>query len=675
MKLTSFHVRNFRSVNDSGPIDVTKTTALVGRNESGKSNILLALHSLNPPGGMKDLVPVKDFPRHRKLSECKDHTPVVDTVWSLDEADRAALAQIWPRIAGAETANVGRYYKGLPHVGFNKVAPLEFSAKEHAKRARAIEAACSNLADGLEGDAAAALKAAAETFVAGVTESETAEEWAPTAVESCQRLRKALSAAGVELSDADDDRLVEIQQAGKAIAGDKSAAAAARSWVYEHIPTFIYVADYADMPGHQDIPEYLDRKAQGKRSAADGNFEKLCKVAELDPARLHELAARGHEERNQIVNRAGAVVSTELRRLWTDRVVKVRFNLDGQHFDTILSDSEAVYDVEVNLDERSRGFRWFFSFYMTFAADTQGGSADNAILLLDEPGLFLHATSQGDLLDHLRNDLKNQVLYTTHSPFMVPSNDIGSVRTVSISQDEGTTVSNDPKGDSKTLFPLQAALGYTLSQSLFVGTSNIVVEGVTDYWVLSSVSSHLELLERKHLQKSIVITPAKGAQSVALMVSLLASQRLEVVVLLDAEKEGHAARTEMLKKQLLKDDAIVFVDEAFDPAVEEADIEDLLDPDVFGRLVVEVYAKELEGRSLTLNSSMPRIVKRYEAAFGALGLKFNKVAVLRRFMALMGSAPSSVMTPESEARFERLFDGINKRFTKVRKRDGNPFGA
>ena len=48
MKLDSFHVWNFRSINDSGSIDVAQITALLGRNESGKSNLLLALKSLNP---------------------------------------------------------------------------------------------------------------------------------------------------------------------------------------------------------------------------------------------------------------------------------------------------------------------------------------------------------------------------------------------------------------------------------------------------------------------------------------------------------------------------------------------------------------------------------------------------------------------------------------------------
>jgi hypothetical protein len=82
---------------------------------------------------------------------------------------------------------------------------------------------------------------------------------------------------------------------------------------------------------------------------------------------------------------------------------------------------------------------------------------------------YLHARSQDDLLKHLQNDYGNQIIYSTHSPFMVPADAIRIVRTVNISQDHGTQVTNSPTGDARTLFPLQAALGYSLSQTLFVG--------------------------------------------------------------------------------------------------------------------------------------------------------------------------------------------------------------
>jgi predicted ATP-dependent endonuclease of OLD family len=97
MKLISFQVRNFRSIDDSGPVSVGKITSLVGRNESGKSNLLLALRTLNPPEGVVALKPIKDFPRNRRLTECTDTTPVVESEWEFDDAEQAYLAAHFPR--------------------------------------------------------------------------------------------------------------------------------------------------------------------------------------------------------------------------------------------------------------------------------------------------------------------------------------------------------------------------------------------------------------------------------------------------------------------------------------------------------------------------------------------------------------------------------------------------
>lgn len=103
---------------------------------------------------------------------------------------------------------------------------------------------------------------------------------------------------------------------------------------------------------------------------------------------------------------------------------------------------------------------------------------------------------------------------------------------------KGTFVNNDPAGDSRTLFPLQAALGYQASQTLFIGKSNLVVEGVTDFWILSSVSDYLRESSGTALPQELIITPAAGAQRVSYMAALLASQSLDVMILLDDEKAG-----------------------------------------------------------------------------------------------------------------------------------------
>jgi predicted ATPase len=459
MRLASFQITNFRSINDSGLIDSSQITAILGRNDSGKSNLLRALHSLNPAEGLVELSPIKDFPRHRRLEECTADTPVVFTRWRLDDSEQAALAEILPRAAGVRHVTASRGYAASRTAGLEGLAPLSLDVSDIKGKVRKIVPAVKAAAEKVTEEAKALLEQEADTFDAAMIMSPDHVKWSAGAVQAMQALRKALAAADAELSDKQDQMLAELEEQARSIANDEPALARARAWVLEKLPRFIYVDEYPALPGRQNIAEYLGRQGWGQLTPAQQSFGKLCKVAGLDPRQLQGLLEKNDlATRNQLVNRAGSVVTAEIRRLWKDRPLKVRFNLDGQHLDTLVSDAGEAYEVEVNLDERSRGFQWFFSFYVTFFADTQGGGAEDAVLLLDEPGLHLHAHSQADLLAHFEADFGNQILYTTHSPFMVPTHRLDAVRTASLDESHGTTVSNTAQGDERTLFPLKAAL-------------------------------------------------------------------------------------------------------------------------------------------------------------------------------------------------------------------------
>lgn len=664
MELKSFRVRNFRSINDSGEIDVSRITALLGRNESGKSNVLRALHSLNPADGFKALSPIKDFPRHRKLSECSDSTPVVDSNWQLTAFEQKHIAEIWPAAQGVSEVTVGRRYGTKRYVGID-VPEGSFDLAVIKADARKIDAAVKAKASKLTDDAKSELERASDAFVTAIGVGANATKWAAAATPALAALRQALAAADTELTDAQDQKVIALEEMAEAIPGNEEAHTRAREWVIGRLPKFMFLDDYPEIKGQQDITQFLRRKSAGTPSLADLNFEKLCKVAGLSPEQLQTLLQNNDQEtRGQLANRAGSVVTTAIRKRWKDRELKVRFNLDGQHFETLISDPNNTYDVEVNLDERSRGFQWFFAFYIVFAADTEDGEAEGAILLLDEPGLYLHARSQGDLLRHLEDDFANQIVYTTHSPFMVPTHQLDWVRTVNIAEEAGTTVSNDPTGDPRTLFPLQAALGYDLAQSLFVGANNLVVEGVTDFWMLSAVSTRLSEQGKVGLDERLTVTPAGGAQKVHYMVALLTSEQLKVLVLFDDEKDAKATRDDLVKGKLIRSDSVVFVSEAFETAPAEADIEDLLDPAVYENLVREAYTKELKGKTLELNAHIPRIARRFEAAFDGLSIPFHKTRPSRLFLQKMATDPSSVLPAESEARFERLCKAINASLDK-----------
>jgi recombinational DNA repair ATPase RecF len=126
MELKAFRIQNFRSITDSGEVELSQVTALLGRNESGKSNLLLALRTLNPAEGFKTLNPTKDFPRHRRLTECSDETEVVSSMWKLTPNEQKELAEILPRASSVTHVQIGRQYGAKRWVAFQDLPPLEF---------------------------------------------------------------------------------------------------------------------------------------------------------------------------------------------------------------------------------------------------------------------------------------------------------------------------------------------------------------------------------------------------------------------------------------------------------------------------------------------------------------------------------------------------------------------
>ena len=153
----------------------------------------------------------------------------------------------------------------------------------------------------------------------------------------------------------------------------------------------------------------------------------------------------------------------------------------------------------------------FFSFYLVFLSESDR-SHKGAILLLDEPGLHLHPALQAQLLELFKRiSENNQLIYTTHMPFLIDGNHIERVRTVYLTEPGKARVSNNvrPEGDRDTLLPIQAAVGYSIAQTLFFGKRSLIVEGVTDYWYIKTLSACLSTLNSSPvLSNDTVLIPA-----------------------------------------------------------------------------------------------------------------------------------------------------------------------
>lgn len=255
------------------------------------------------------------------------------------------------------------------------------------------------------------------------------------------------------------------------------------------IPKFFYFSSYDRMSGQVALEQILAKK---QNNALDRNDQVFIAFLGLVGTTLEEMAKLDKFEPmiaklESVSNR----ISREIFAYWSqNKNLKVLFRLDaGRTGDPAPYNSgnilrtrveNTIHQASVSFDDRSTGFVWFFSFLVLFSQfkKTYG---DNVILLLDEPGTSLHAKAQEDLLRYFKDKLipHHQVIYTTHSPFMVPADNIMAARTVedvvkrdgqgNVVEILGTKVRDDVLNvDRETLFPQQGALGYEITQTLFM---------------------------------------------------------------------------------------------------------------------------------------------------------------------------------------------------------------
>ncbi len=94
--------------------------------------------------------------------------------------------------------------------------------------------------------------------------------------------------------------------------------------------------------------------------------------------------------------------------------------LENLYLDIRIHDRKNM--ISLPFEKRSKGFKWFFSFFVWFMAVQKENAADY-IFLLDEPGINLHEEAQDDLMRLMGTiSEKAQIIFTTHSPFMVVDN-------------------------------------------------------------------------------------------------------------------------------------------------------------------------------------------------------------------------------------------------------------
>jgi predicted ATP-dependent endonuclease of OLD family len=287
------------------------------------------------------------------------------------------------------------------------------------------------------------------------------------------------------------------------------------------------------------------------------------------------------------------------------------------------------------------------------------------ILLLDEPGLNLHALAQRDFLSYIHKlSESHQVIYSTHSPFMVESDRLDNVRVVEDRIKEGTRVTGDLAGSSdESIFPLQAALGYSIAQNLFIAKKNILLEGPADFLILQHMSSLMEEDKRQGLAAGVLV-PVGGLDKLVTFVALLGANKLEIVVLHDRGSKPHQKLEELIQQKLIARKRVLDYSMFRSPASIETDVEDLLPEAIYIDAFNAAYAKELGGRTLAQSdlSAHPRIVERINQWLAKENIRLLKDGGFNHYrvaQALLPKLAVKSLSGGSLNSFEEMFKRIN----------------
>jgi hypothetical protein len=350
----------------------------------------------------------------------------------------------------------------------------------------------------------------------------------------------------------------------------------------------------------KEIAELGSEEAQNQRRQGQ---QATAEVIANDQRRKEERAIR--------LNSASLDISSRFSAWWSQRRHKIRYHADGDYFRIWIADDRRP-DVEIELEARSKGFQWFFSFYLVFLAESEKGHKD-AILLLDEPGMHLHPTAQQELIAFFETlSEKNQVLYSTHSPFLIDGEHLHRVRPVTEDETGHSRISVEtwPK-DRETIFPLQAAAGYAMVRGLFQHRRNVLVEGMSDYYYLHALSQQCTAAKRASLPADIYVTACGGTKLVGQFASLFLGQKVRPLVLLDGNDAGRVRRDALMKELYAgHDSAVLMLDDVLGRAGEEVEVED-----IFGEDIILPAVKAVIGKAIKLTEadrkagSLPSAIK------------------------------------------------------------------
>ena len=548
MKLVKYRVTNFRSVEDSGWIDFSDVTALIGENEAGKTNLLLPLWKLNPSSN-GEINHLDDMPRARYAEmrkEPKQHD-FIHCVFHLENGERDICEKWGADRERTETILVVRDFAGRYGISFQDYDFGTTTAFEKVRLAEMAEVGEITDQANKGPDLHAMLRQHLPKFVYysnyGNLDSQI---YLPHVVDNLER-------HDLGTKEAAKTRTLKVLFDLVSLSPKEILELAKATVITERINQY------------------------GQRSTDDKTDEQIV----LDDEQLRTRAA--------LLQSASAKLTRTFRDWWKQGDYRFRLQADGNYFRIWVADERRSEEIE--LENRSTGLQWFLSFFLVFTYESEY-THENAIVFMDEPGHSLHPLAQRDLTRFFDSLAKtHQIAFTTHSPFMIDADRLDRVRKIFVDERGGTKSSSNlaenARGSGAT-YAVHSALNLSVAESLLLGCTPVIVEGPSDQHYLSAIKTVLIRKGKIKPRGELVFPPSGGAKTAKLIAAILMGRDDTLpYVLLDGDATGSQA-AKNLKDTLYKDsEQSVFTTDQFISGMTETEIEDL----VPAQLVIQVLDK------------------------------------------------------------------------------------
>lgn len=355
---------------------------------------------------------------------------------------------------------------------------------------------------------------------------------------------------------------------------------------------------------------YDENRAQSSLALVRQLFER---VGGVDPRAFEELLyaeAADDGYASAIVASMSAALATTLNfpKWWSqDRDFALEVHKEGFHLVLTMRDRTGQ---TYTFSERSGGMQHFLSYFIQYQAYGPVEPGRSEILLMDEPDAFLSTQGQQDLLRVFQSYAHPetagreaaQVLYVTHSPFLIDKNRPERIRVLEKGYgEEGTRVV--AKVNVEQYEPLRSAFGSFHADTAFIGNCNLLVEGPADQILFSGLSAAITKTPTKRSAldlNTLTLVPVHGATQYRYSLHLTRGKDLDrpaVIVLMDSDREGRAARVDLehgFGDRDIIDPNLIFAvgDLALDSLSIDVDVveepEDLVPADVARRAALQI---------------------------------------------------------------------------------------